>query len=124
MKARLCRLAGLAAAVTALAVPAAATRLAGGDMALAVTARPGAVEVALADNAGPVAAARASGRALLTVNGHRIGVALLPAGGNRLAGQAPFRPGDEVAIEVTVTLAGRTASARWGMPQQWPSSLP
>lgn len=103
--------------------PAQATRQAGGELALAVSARPGVIEVELADADGPVPAARASGKAVLTVNGLRLGVALLPAGGNRLAGQAPFRTGDAVAAEVTVTVDGRTAQACYGC-QPWPTSFP
>jgi hypothetical protein len=124
MKPTFCSLAAVAAVVTTLATPpATATRPPGAapyrqsdEVSLDLKMSPGWLEVALiGPDDRPVAADQASGKAVLTVNGRVLGVALVPAGGNRLIGQAPYRDGDEIAADVTVTVEGRVVTARYGV---------
>ncbi|MGE5546185.1 MAG: hypothetical protein ACM33T_04770 [Solirubrobacterales bacterium] len=127
MKTSFCSLAAAAAVATSLAVaPATATRTmppptGGGDEqavpqtpSMRVEVLPGRITVELlGPGARPLASEGASGKAVLDVNGHQVGVALQPAGGNLLVGQAPFVAGDSVVAEVTVSVAGRVLTARY-----------
>lgn len=129
MKPTFCSLAAVAAVVTTLvSPPATATRGAilpgfaaeedhrSGEVRLALTVLPGRIEVELLDGEDrPVEAVDASGKAVLTVNGRSLGVALVHAGSNRLVGLAPFRDGDEVTVAVSVVVEGRTVTAGYGM---------
>lgn len=85
-------------------------------LALLISLRPGRIEVVLINGQSrPVSSTGAEGSAVLVVNGRELGVALLPAGGNRLVGLAPYQPGDEVGAEVSVSVHGRTVKARYGI---------
>lgn len=133
MKPTFCSLAATAAVLTSLIAPKAVATLGaeppawGGEPAASAAAAdanlvldllllPGRMEVALRDRADrPLSSEDATGKALLTVNGREMGVALVPSGGNRMVGLAPFREGDAVSAAVTVSLDGRIATARYGM---------
>lgn len=85
-------------------------------LALLISVLPGRIEVALIDDKSrPVSSTGAEGSAVLVVNGRELGVALLPAGGNRLVGLAPFEPGDEVGAEISVSVQGKSVKARYGV---------
>lgn len=124
MNASLCSLVAVAAVVTTLVIPpAGAMRTDPGPVAwstpreeagLDLVVRPGRIEVLLyGPGDQPLSAQGASGQAVIEINGRRLGVALLPVAGNRMVAEVPFRPGDSVVAEITVTLDGATLTARY-----------
>lgn len=120
MKPTFCSLAMVAAVATSLVTPSAdatrSHRLAEGEgLGVAVSLLPGRIEAALNEDGRPIRAEGAIGSAVVVVNGRELGVAMLPAGGNRLVGLAPYHAGDEVAAVVTISLDGRTVTARIGI---------
>jgi hypothetical protein len=107
--------------ITALvvAMPVAASRPSGiapdWGLSLVVALLPGRVEVTVTEGGRAVPTGRAEGGAVLVVDGRELGIALLPAGGNRLVGLAPYGAGDEVAAEISVTIDGRNVKAHYGL---------